>query len=62
MKIRRRGHPIDPRKSNPGSNADGFRMRRTSPDLYNHNGDPIDRDAIQAEVERATTANRAVAA
>lgn len=54
MKIRRRGHPTQPSTGNHAPNSRTPRMTRASHDLYNHNGDPIDRDEIQAAAREAT--------
>ena len=54
MKIRRRGHPTQPSTGNHAPNSHTPRMTRASHDLYNHNGDPIDRDEIQAAAREAT--------
>ncbi len=51
MKIRRRSHPTDPRKSAPNSNAGGNRMRRHGTPLWNSVGDVIDVVAIQATID-----------
>lgn len=58
MKIRRRCFPHDlGRKSSPGGNVGGFRMRRDSHDIYNHAGDALDPAEIQAAVVEATRAH-----
>lgn len=59
MKIRRRGHPTQPSTGSHAPNSHTPRMTRASHDLYNHNGDPIDREEIQAAVKEATTRNAA---
>lgn len=59
MKIRRRGHPTQPSTGHHAPNSHTPRMTRASHDLYNHNGDPIDREEIQAAVEEATARNAA---
>ena len=59
MKIRRRGHPTQPSTGNHAPNSHTKRMGRDSHDLYNHNGDPIDREEIQAAVKEATIRNAA---
>lgn len=59
MKIRRRGHPTQPSTGNHAPNSHTPRMTRASHDLYNHNGDPIDREEIQAAVKEATIRNAA---
>lgn len=59
MKIRRRSHPTDPRKSPPNSNAGGNRMRRHGTPLWNSVGDVIDVAAIQAVIAAKTRDNNA---
>lgn len=59
MKIRRRGHPTQPSTGNHAPNSHTPRMTRASHDLYNHNGDPIDREEIQAAIVAATVRNAA---
>ena len=38
MKIRRRAHPIDPRRSLPNTNKGACRCNRHGTPLYNHGG------------------------